>query len=418
MMNGNVLSLSSLVAVALMTASTIGCGKSTARKAQKTFDKDLVGYWAPSPKDGNSSDRTSGVEDVTELAKVTRIDPNGDVFVFEEEKRNFNKVGVVQADGSIFPTPEVSQNESGPVSFVLTKIDINNIKVARTGPASEEIYFKRFTQSQQDEFNKVLAAGTQANNPASPGAVGGPSAAVPGAFDANFVGYWAALNPNENPYKIQSGDEISDDTPIFRVDQNGQVFILASAVDNENGAQPSEVNVGVVQSNGMINLTPEYSRISSVGLMVLIKDLNGQVHVRMIEAQRDSSEVETGKLQDEFEQLELLKLTEEQFNNAVEKRIKKSKTVQAAEQPESVAAAVEEEPQLEAAKSEEPPPQLEVAKSEESPQEEVAQSEEPQVSGNEELEPSPRIPTNDWVRVDPKTWEAYFPIQIYSALFQ
>jgi hypothetical protein len=412
MMSKSILSLSSLVAVALMTASTIGCSKPT-HKGQKTFDKDLVGYWAPSPKDVDSPEKASGVEDYSDVGQVTRIDPNGDVFVFDEEKRSFNKIGVVQADGSILLTPEVSKNESGPVSFVLTKIDIDNIKVVESGPESsgsgsgepvgnqkmvkKDIYFKRFTQNQQDEFNKALAAGTQINNPTtSPGTVGGPSAATPGAFDVDFVGYWVALMPYENPYKIQSGDEISDGPPpIVRVDQNGQVFMIAAADAIENGAQPSEVNVGVVQANGEIRLTPEFSRISSVGLMVLIKDPAGQVHVRVVKAQLDSSGATTGSLQDEFEDWELIKLTEDQFKESVERRTKKSKAVQAAE-PDA-AAATEVEP----------------------PQQEAAGLEEPQVAGNQELEePSPRIPTNELVEIDPITWEASFRQPVNPALLQ
>jgi hypothetical protein len=259
------------------------------------------------------------------------------------------------------------------------------------------IYFKRFTQNQQDEFNKALAAGTQINNPTtSPGTVGGPSAATPGAFDVDFVGYWVALMPYENPYKIQSGDEISDGPPpIVRVDQNGQVFMIAAADAIENGAQPSEVNVGVVQANGEIRLTPEFSRISSVGLMVLIKDPAGQVHVRVVKAQLDSSGATTGSLQDEFEDWELIKLTEDQFKESVERRTKKSKAVQAAE-PDA-AAATEVEP----------------------PQQEAAGLEEPQVAGNQELEePSPRIPTNELVEIDPITWEASFRQPVNPALLQ
>ncbi len=404
MMSKSIISLSSLVAVALMAASTIGCSKST-HKGQRTFDKDLIGYWAPSPKDVDSPEKASGAEDYSNVAQVTRIDPNGDVFVFDEEKGSINKIGVVQADGSILLTPEVSNSEFGTVSFVLTKIDIDNIKVVGTGPVSsvpgsgepvgnqklvkKDIYFfKRFTQSQQEEFNKALAAGTQRKSPPSSGTVGGPSAATPGAFDVDFVGYWVALMSYETPYKIQSGAEISDGPPpIVRVDQNGQVFMIAAADAIENGAQPSEVNVGVVQANGEIRLTPEFSRISSVGLMVLIKDPAGQVHVRVVKAQLDSSGATTGSLQDEFEDWELIKLTEDQFKESVERRTKKSKAVQAAE-PDA-ATATEVEP----------------------PQQEAAGLEEPQVAGNQELEePSPRIPTNEWVEIDPRTWEAHFAI--------
>lgn len=66
MMSKSILSLSSFVAVALMTASTIGCSKPT-HKGQKTFDKDLVGYWAPSPKDVDSPEKASGVEDYSDV---------------------------------------------------------------------------------------------------------------------------------------------------------------------------------------------------------------------------------------------------------------------------------------------------------------------------------------------------------------
>lgn len=314
----------------------------------------------------------------------------------------------MQADGSILLTPEVSKNESGPVSFVLTKIDIDNIKVVESGPESsgsgsgepvgnqkmvkKDIYFKRFTQNQQDEFNKALAAGTQINNPTtSPCTVGGPSAATPGAFDVDFVGYWVALMPYENPYKIQSGDEISDAAPIFRVDQNGQVFIYQASDDVHEGAKPpfeEDKSIGVVQGSGEILLTPEFSRISSVGLMVLIKDPAGQVHVRLVKAQLDSDGATAGNLQDEFENLKLIKLTEDQFKKAIEKRTKKSITgAEAVEEPAEVVAADKEDSQVE-------------------------------VADNEGLEPSPRIPTNELVEIDPITWESSFRQPVNPALLQ
>ncbi len=192
MMSKSVISLSSLVAVALMTASTIGCSKPT-HKGQKTFDKDLIGYWAPSPKEGTSPEQDSGAGG-SDMPPVIQIDSKGDVLGFDEAERKFFKIGVLQANGSVLLTPEASNSESGPVSFVLSKIDVDNIKAVGTGPESsesgsgesvggqkivkKEFYFKRFTQSQQDEFNKALAAGIQTNNPTSPGTVSGPSDAA------------------------------------------------------------------------------------------------------------------------------------------------------------------------------------------------------------------------------------------------
>lgn len=407
MMSKSVISLSSLVAVALMTASTIGCSKPT-HKGQKTFDKDLIGYWAPSPKEGTSPEQDSGVEDYSDVAQVTRIDPNGDVFVFDEEKRSFNKIGVVQADGSILFAPEVSKNESGPVSFVLTKIDIDNIMVVGAGPESsvpgseepvgsqkivkKEIYFKRFTQNQQDEFNKALAAGIQTNNPTSPGTVSGPSAATPpGACDVDFVGYWVLQSPYNGYLDFSPGSEIPDEARVLRVDQNGQVFMIAAADAIEDGAPPSEVNVGVVQANGEILLTPEFLELTPVGLMVLMKDQIGQVQIRIVKAQLDSEGERTGRLDDEFQVEDLARVTEDQFKKAVETRTKKSiPVVEAVVEPEAPAAAEGEPTQQKAAV--------------------VAQEEVSQLAGNEGLEPSPRIPTNEWVEIDPRTWEAHFAI--------
>lgn len=393
MTSRSITSLGFFLAVALMTASTIGCSKPV-HKGQKTFDKDLIGYWAPAPKDGNSPEQDSGAGG-SDVPPVIQIDSKGDVLGFDEAEGKFFKIGVLQADGSVLLTPEASNSESGPGSFVISKIDIDNIKAVGTGPESsesgsgkpvgnrklveKEFYFKRLTQSQQDEFNKALAAKTQINNPTSIVTVGGPNAASPGAFDVDFVGHWVALSPYENPYQIQSGDEISDVAPIFRVDQNGHVFVYQAANDVHDGAKPpfdEDKSIGVVQASGKILLTPEFSRISSIHLMVLIKDRAGQVHLRLVNAQLDSDGATAGRPQDEFEDLKLIKLTEDQFKTAVEKRTKKS-TVggETAEEPAEVVAADEEDSQVEAA-------------------------------DNEELEPSPRIPAIEGIEIDPITWEA------------
>lgn len=186
MTSKSIMSLSSLMALALMTASTIGCSKPV-HKGEKTFDKDLVGYWAPSSEQASSA----GGSDVP---PVIRIDSNGDLFFFNEEKGEFKKIGVIQADGAVVFSPGVLiSNGSGPTSVVLAKIDINSIKAVGTGPESsesgsgepvgnqkmvkDEIYFKRFTPSQKDEFDKALAARTQKKNPTSTdtGTVSGPS---------------------------------------------------------------------------------------------------------------------------------------------------------------------------------------------------------------------------------------------------
>lgn len=391
----SILRLSTMMVAALVAISVIGCSKSAHKdKGQKTFDKDLVGYWAPAPKDGNSPEQDSGAEG-SDVPRVIQIDPNGDVFGFDEVDRKFVKIGVIQANGAILFSPEVSKNnESVPISFVLSKIDINSIKAVGTGPESsesgsgkpvgnqksveKEFYFKRLTQSQQDEFNKALAAKTQTNDPSSTGVMGASIAAT-GTCDVDFVGHWVALSPYENPYQIQSGAEISDDAPIFRVDQNGQVFVYQAADDIHEGAKPpfdEDRSIGVVQASGEILLTPEFSKISSIHLMVLIKDRAGQVHLRLVNAQLDSDGATAGRPQDESEDLKLIKLTEDQFKKAVEKRTKKI-TVggETAEEPAEVVAADEEDSQVESA-------------------------------DNEELEPSPRIPTIEGIEIDPITWEA------------
>ncbi|MBK7843259.1 MAG: hypothetical protein IPJ71_06110 [Bdellovibrionales bacterium] len=396
----SILRLGPIVAAALAAVSVIGCSKSVHKdKGQKTFDKDLVGYWAPAPKEGTSPEQASDAEDDSDVPPVVRIDSNGDLFQFNGDTDEFQKFGVVQADGAVLLTPEVlKSNESGPISVVLAKIDINSIKAVETGPESswsnsgeppvgsqkkveKEFYYKRFTPGQLDEFKAALAARTQAMNPKNTGTVDGPSSATaaPGAFDMDFVGYWVVVNPYEAPYEILSGSEISDEAPLFRIDQNGQFFVYESSVDAHHGIKPlsgEDKSIGVVQKNGEIFLKPEFSWTNSVGLMVLIKDDSGEIQIRFVKSQLDSNGAKTGRLDNEFQVQPLKRLSEDQFNKAVEKRTKKSAVGgETAEEPAEVVAVDEEDSQVESA-------------------------------GNEELEPPPRIPTTEWIEIDPKTWEA------------